>query len=64
MSSETYEVELPFVAHIVADLDAIEAEEASPAAYLARYTSAPRHVARRKPSRLQTWFRSAAVAGF
>jgi hypothetical protein len=64
MSSDTYEVELPMVAHIVADLDAIEAEEASAATSLARSASAPRRVARRKPSWLHTWFRSAAVAGF
>src|SRR5437868_8231755 len=50
MSTNTFEMELPIVAHMVADLDAIEAEEATLATYRAAPVSAPRYVAGRKPS--------------
>ena len=56
-------LELPPVAHIVADLDEIEAEEAAPATFRAAYVSAPRTVARRRPSLLRTLFRNAAAIG-
>jgi hypothetical protein len=54
-------LELPLVAHIVADLDEIEAEEATLATF--RAACAPRIAALRKPSLLQTLLRSAAAIG-
>jgi hypothetical protein len=59
MSTDTFELELPVVAHIVADLDAIEAEEATTAT--PRASVSPRRVARRRPSLLHTLLRSAAA---
>jgi len=54
-------LEVPLVAHIVADLDEIEAEEATLATF--RAACAPRIAALRKPSLLQTLLRSAAAIG-
>ena len=61
MSTDT--LEFPTAAHIVADLDEIETEEATLATLRAAGVQAPRTVATRHPSLRPTQFWNAAAYG-